>query len=192
MNVHHLEMSAMNWPLAVCTRVQQPRCPRGGKLSYLQVFFLKTELSPGGGHCSARSTTIARGTTGLTTQGTTGMRSVMTSESKSKSKYDICELYSRPRMCIQAQTHKLKGGWSIDKDFHDPVTGRVYDLRNRKDQNEVRKMIKRDQPLVLTVSPPCTLFSIANQGPIAPKELEEAKELMRFAVAMCDLQSLRV
>jgi hypothetical protein len=91
-------------------------------------------------------------------------------------------------MCAQAQTHKLKGGWSIDKDFRDPVTGRVYDLRNRKDQNEVRKMVRRDRPFTLTVSPPCTFFSIANQSPFAPKDLEEAKELMRFAVEMCNLQ----
>jgi hypothetical protein len=98
---------------------------------------------------------------------------------ENKSKYDICELYSRPRMCAHAPAHKLKGGWSIDKDFQDPITGRTYDLRNRKDQNEVRKMIRRDKPLVLTVSPPCTLFSIANQGPVSPVDLAGAKELMR-------------
>ena len=49
-------------------------------------------------------------------------------------------------------------------------------------------MVKRDKPLVLEVSPACMFFSITNQGPIAPKELAEAKELMRFAVEMCDLQ----
>jgi len=49
-------------------------------------------------------------------------------------------------------------------------------------------MIRRDRPLVLTVSPPCTLFSIANQGPISVRDLEVAKELMRFAVEMCNLQ----
>ena len=32
------------------------------------------------------------------------------------------------------------------------------------------------------------MFSIANQGPNDPRELAEAKELMRFAVEMCDLQ----
>ena len=49
-------------------------------------------------------------------------------------------------------------------------------------------MIRRDRPLMLTVSPPCTLFPIANQGPLSVKDLEEAKELMRFAVEMCNLQ----
>ena len=82
----------------------------------------------------------------------------------------------------------LKGGWSVDDRIQDPITGRTYDLRNRKDQNEVRKMLRKDRPLVLTVSPPCTLFSIANQGPIDSKELAGAIEMMKFAVEMCDIQ----
>ena len=49
-------------------------------------------------------------------------------------------------------------------------------------------MVKRDKPLVLTVSPPCTFFCIANQGPVSPVDLAGAKELMRFAVEMCELQ----
>ena len=49
-------------------------------------------------------------------------------------------------------------------------------------------MIRRDRPLTLTVSPPCTLFPIANQGPLAAKDLEEAKELIIFAVERCNLQ----
>ena len=49
-------------------------------------------------------------------------------------------------------------------------------------------MVKRDNRLVLTVFPPCTRFSIANQGPVSPVDLAGAKELMRFAVEMCELQ----
>lgn len=49
-------------------------------------------------------------------------------------------------------------------------------------------MIRRDKPLVLTVSPPYTLFSIANQGPIDSKELAGAIEMMKFAAEMCDIQ----
>ena len=92
-------------------------------------------------------------------------------EEKPASKYDLAELFSPPRMTEMTQAFGLKGGWSIDDRFKDPITGRTYDLRNRKDQNEVRKMVRRDKPLVLTVYPPCTLFSIANQGPIDSKEL---------------------
>ena len=105
-----------------------------------------------------------------------------------KSKYDLAELFSPPRMTEVTQVFGLKGGWSIDDRVEDPITGRTYDLRNRKDQNEVRRMVRRDKPLVLTVSPPCTLFSIANQGPIDSKELAGAIEMMKFAVEMCDVQ----
>ena len=73
-------------------------------------------------------------------------------------KYDLAELFSPPRMTEMTKAAGLKGGWSIDDRIEDPVTKRTYDLRNKKDQNEVRRMLRRDKPLVLTVSPPCTLF----------------------------------
>ena len=57
-------------------------------------------------------------------------------------------------MIEMTETFGLKGGWPIDDRIEDPVTKRTYDLRNRKDQNEVRRMIRRDKPLVVTVSPP--------------------------------------
>jgi site-specific DNA-cytosine methylase len=98
------------------------------------------------------------------------------------SNYDIAELFSPVRMTAMAKEYGLKGGWSIDDRCTDPITGRTYDLRTKKDQNEVRRLIKRDRPLVLTVSPPCTLFSIANQGPIDPRELAGAVEMIKFAM----------
>ena len=49
-------------------------------------------------------------------------------------------------------------------------------------------MLRKDRPLVLTVSPPCTFFSISNQGPLNPKELAGAIEMMKVAVEMCDIQ----
>ena len=110
-------------------------------------------------------------------------------EDKSKNKYDLVELFSPPRMTGMTGKFGLKGGWSIDDRAEDPVTKRTYDLRNKKDQNEVLRMIRRDKPLVITVSPPCTLFSIANQGPLDKKELAGAIEMMKFATEVCDLQS---
>ena len=103
-------------------------------------------------------------------------------------KYDIAELFSPMRMTGMAEEFGLRGGWSVDDRCTDPITGRTYDLRSKKDQNEVRKMIRRDRPLVLTASPPCTLFSIANQGPIDPRELAGAVEMIKCAMEMCDIQ----
>ena len=104
------------------------------------------------------------------------------------SKYDIAELFSPVRMTGMAKEFDRRGGWSIDDRCTDPITGRTYDLRTKKDQNEVRKMIRKDRPLVLTVSPPCTLFSIANQGPIDPRELAGAVEIIKCSMDMCDIR----
>ena len=60
------------------------------------------------------------------------------------SKYDIAELFSPVRMTVMAKEFGLKGGWPIDDRCTDPITGRTYDLRTKKDQKEVRKMIRKD------------------------------------------------
>ena len=72
--------------------------------------------------------------------------------------------------------------------FRDPSSGRKYDLRSSKDQSEVKRRIRRDCPIVLIVSPPCTAFSIANQGEIDESILEGAIEMIRFSTEICELQ----
>ena len=99
-------------------------------------------------------------------------------EKLDRSRYDICEVFSPPRVCATARDHGLRGGWSIDLGASDPGTGRCYDLRNPKEQKEVKKMIRRDCPTVLVVSPPCTVFSIANQGEVDPQTLAGAVEML--------------
>ena len=49
-------------------------------------------------------------------------------------------------------------------------------------------MVRRDCPTVLIVSPPCTAFSIANQGEVDKKTLESAVEMIRFSIELCELQ----
>ena len=75
-------------------------------------------------------------------------------ETQSASKYDIAELFSPPRMTEMIEEFGFKGGWSIDDRCTDPITGRTYDLRSKKDIHEVWKMVKRDRPLLLIASPP--------------------------------------
>ena len=72
--------------------------------------------------------------------------------------------------------------------FRDPSSGRRYDLRHPREQSEVKRRIRRDCPTVLVVSPPCTAFSIANQGEIDNNTLEGAIEMIRFAIEICELQ----
>ena len=49
-------------------------------------------------------------------------------------------------------------------------------------------MIRRDQPTVLIVSPPCTALSISNQAEVAPQTLAGAIERIRFSIELCNLQ----
>ena len=59
--------------------------------------------------------------------------------SEDQSKYDVCEVFSPPRMCAAAKRHGLRGGLSIDMAIREPSTGRRFDLRNSKDQKEVKR-----------------------------------------------------
>ena len=47
-----------------------------------------------------------------------------------------------------------RGGWSLDLRTADPVTERTWDLRDPKQVNRVKWMMRRDRPRVLTLSPP--------------------------------------
>ena len=48
-------------------------------------------------------------------------------------------------------------------------------------------MIRRDCPTVVVVSPPCSAFSIANQGEVDPQTLAGAIEMVRFSMDICEL-----
>ncbi len=71
-----------------------------------------------------------------------------------KSCYDVREVLSPPRVCAVAREKGMRGGWSEDIKVQDPKTGRSYDLRNLKGQQQVKKMLRRDRPIVLVVAPP--------------------------------------
>jgi len=103
-------------------------------------------------------------------------------------KYDVCEVFSPPRICAAARKQGLTAGWSLDISVKDPETGRKFDLRNPKDQKEAKRLIRSDCPTVLVVSPPCTAFSIANQGDIDERTLASAVEMIRFSIEICELQ----
>ena len=67
--------------------------------------------------------------------------------------YDLVELFSPPRVAERARARGLRGGWSLDKSCEDPVTGQKWNLSDRATQGRVWKMIRRDQPTVIGLSP---------------------------------------
>ena len=110
---------------------------------------------------------------------------------KGGSRYDVCEAFSPPRMCIVAEKNNLRAGWSLDISTRDKVTDRNWDLSKKTDQDKFFKLRKRDRPKVLGVSAPCTVFSTLQnlrKGGIPTAELEKGRELVRVSMTACKKQ----
>ena len=87
----------------------------------------------------------------------------------------------------------MNGGWSLDWTITDPITGKVWDLSSRQNQEEVLRMVWRDKPRLLVACPPCTLFSKLQMIEGDPEircleKWKEAVKLVEFAVQVCRLQ----
>jgi site-specific DNA-cytosine methylase len=105
--------------------------------------------------------------------------------------YDTAEIFSPARTSRRANERGLRGGFSLDLNFVDKVTGRKWDLSNPADQEKCKRLIARTKPRVLTVSPPCTLFSLLQNLSGGVKDMEAMKkaiEMINFGVEMCLLQ----
>ena len=106
-------------------------------------------------------------------------------------KYDLCELFSPPRVSAAASARGLRGGWALDVDFIDPVTGSAWDLSEPRTQEKVWKMIRRDKPLVIGLSPECTLFSALQnlrKTDIPADDMAKAMACVRCCVDVAEFQ----
>ena len=109
-------------------------------------------------------------------------------------KYDLCELFSPPRVSAVASARGLRGGWALDVNFVDPVSGSAWDLSEPRAQEKVWKMIRRDKPLVVGLSPECTLFSALQnlrKTDIPADEMAKAVACVRFCVDVAEFQMAR-
>ena len=110
--------------------------------------------------------------------------------SMSEGKYHVVEIFSPPRVCSRAREKGMRGGWSLDWQTRDPVTGKELDLRKEHTQKKAMAMLKRDKPGLLVASPPCTLFSALQHlaGDTSHKNEQawkDAVEMVNFSVKMC-------
>ena len=112
--------------------------------------------------------------------------SVLTPESK----YLVCEGFSPPRTADRARKRGYPGGWSLDVSVKDPISGKTWDLSEERNVQRVKQKLREDRPVVLTVSPPCTLFSILQNlnGPLDPQKYQLAVRLFLVAIDLCLLQ----
>jgi len=120
-------------------------------------------------------------------------RMSIAADRKSRGKYDVAEIFSPPRVSLQARKRGMAGGWSLDWMHVDPISGMKWDLRQPHTQKKVVDMIRRDKPRVIVACPPCTLFSqlqwlSGDPKERAPEKWAEAVAMVEFAVQVCELQ----
>ena len=108
---------------------------------------------------------------------------------------DVCEIFSQPRVCQEANHHGLRPGWSLDLTAKDPATGQGWDLSDPAVQSRVRKLVHHTQPFCIIGSPPCTAFSPlqeigrAKRDPrVMEKELNQGKAHIRFCLEIYLMQ----
>ena len=67
-------------------------------------------------------------------------------------KVDVMEIYSPPRVTVQAKKYGLRSGEAMDL-----ATG--YDFNNPEDREQVWEALERDRPALVVGSPECRMFS---------------------------------
>lgn len=87
-------------------------------------------------------------------------------------KFDMCEMFSVPRVCRWAGKYELSSGYSVDSAALDPITQRKRDFTATRDRGMFMKLLSDHPPLLLVVSPPRTVFSQlqAMRGSPVPQE----------------------
>ena len=73
----------------------------------------------------------------------------------------------------------------MDLESVDPITGAMWDLSEPRSQTKVWRMLRRGKPLVVGMSPACTLFSalqILRKTDLPADELAVAMECVRVCV----------
>ena len=109
-------------------------------------------------------------------------------------RYEVCGLFSPARVSAAASARGLRGGWALDLECVDPITGAMWDLSEQRSQDKVWRMLRRDKPLVVGMSPACTLCSILqNERTIKmpAEELAVAMACFCFRVRVAKYQMAR-
>ena len=78
---------------------------------------------------------------------------------KDKTEFDVCEIFSRPRVCQVAKDLGLRGGYSLNRETKDMHTNKSWSFMEKKDQVKLITLVARRPTQLLIASPPCKLFS---------------------------------
>ena len=112
-------------------------------------------------------------------------------------KLDVAEVYSPTRVTGMAEKFNLRPGWALDLTMNDPDDGTPWDFSIPEKREKVKKMLKRDEPFFLIVSPMCGPFSTLQNFNYSNmdsndvmRKLAEAMLHVEFAVELCIAQHL--
>ncbi len=109
----------------------------------------------------------------------------------------MAEVYSPPRVTAAAKLLpelKLIPGFALDLTTND-VDGRAWNFAEKEMRERAMAKLKAEEPQLLVGSPMCTAFSqlqainVARRDPaIVRRELESAKDHVRWVMKLCALQ----
>ena len=108
--------------------------------------------------------------------------------------YSIAELYSVPRVTMQAQSCGLIPSWSVDVANTPDASQQVYkmDLNDNNSKKDLRSLIESTCPSCIVTSPPRTAFSCLQNLNNSKRDLKtvlaeqaEGKSHVRLAVETC-------
>ena len=108
---------------------------------------------------------------------------------------DIAEVYSPKRFTALAQQYKLRPGFAVDL-CETKENGEYWNLNKTADVELLHELIDREEPLLITGSPPCHLFSklqAISWNKIPPEIREKRlKEALHHLHTSCDVYEKQI
>ena len=108
---------------------------------------------------------------------------------------DIAEVYSPKRFTALAQQYKLRPGFAVDL-CETKANGEFWNLNKPADVEELFDLIDQEEPLLITGSPPCHLFSklqAISWNKIPPEVREKRmKEALHHLHMSCDVYEKQI
>ncbi|CAK0815838.1 unnamed protein product, partial [Prorocentrum cordatum] len=102
---------------------------------------------------------------------------------------DVMEIFSPPRFTEAARRHGLRPGVAVDLSTCRPSDGVGWDLLRKDDQEELNRIIEKDEPWLLTGSPRCDPFSqlqylnrLTTDEKVRERRLRDGREGLRVAI----------
>ena len=107
----------------------------------------------------------------------------------------VSEIYSRPRVALEAPNFGFDRGFSMDVRESDPDDGQPWDFNVPEKREKARRRLIEEEPILLVGSPPCSSFSRLQQlswNKRCPEDyvamVQEGLDHHRFVYELYELQ----